>query len=225
MERLGLDDGVGGVVDATEARAYAIVGGLTAADPLSDFDRQALAPAEATSNDALRRLVVVATTPSDVGPTVDHVLALLDIEEPGAVSVQTSERLAQLRAAIAGELGRFGRDLVVQGLGAALVLVLVVTYGATTARRRDFWRRRALGATRGSIMTLVVLQQASTGLVGAAVGLGIGAAASVRLTGSVPDWGFAAAIASLTILVTIVSALVPAVIAASRDPVTILRVP
>lgn len=225
MASLGLDDGVGGVVDPGGALGYAIVGRLVAANPLADFNRQALTPAEATADDPLRRLVVVTTTPAEVGPSVDHVLTLLDIEEPGAVIVQTSERLAELRAAVAGELGRFGRDLVAQALGAALVVVLIVTFGATATRRRDFGRRRALGATRGSIAALVVLQQAATAVVGALVGLGIGAVISFRLTGSGPDLEFAAAVAVLTILVTVVAALVPALVAATRDPVSILRVP
>lgn len=225
MARFGFDDGIGGVVDDTGALSYAVVGELVAADPLADFNRQALTPAEATANDPLRRLLVVTNTPADVGPTVDHVIALLDIEEPEAVTVRTSERLAQLRAAIAGELGEFGRDLVAQALGAALVVVLVVTYGTTATRRRDFGRRRALGATRWSIAALVVLQQAATAVLGAAVGLGVGTAISLQLTGNGPDLEFAAAVAVLAILVTVLSALIPAVIAATRDPVTILRVP
>lgn len=225
LATLGLDDGVGGVEDADGTRGYAVVGGLVAADPLADFNRQALTPATATADEPLRRLVVVAITPGAVGPTVDPVLALLDIEDPGAVTVQTSERLAELRAAVAGELGRYGRDLVTRGLGAALVLVLIVTYGATATRRRDFGRRRALGATRGTITALVLLQQAATAVVGAVVGFGIGAVISLRLTGDWPDLEFAVAVAVLTILVTITAALVPALIAATRDPVTILRVP
>lgn len=222
---LGLDDRFGGVVDETGALSYAVVGELFATDPLADFNRQALAPAPATSQDRLRRLLVVTNTPAEVGPTTDHVVALLDIEEPEAVTVRTSESLAQLRAAIAGELGQFGRDLVAQALGAALVVVLVVTYGTTSARRRDFGRRRALGATRASIAALVVLQQAVTAFVGVLLGLGLGTVISLQLTSGMPDAQFAAAVGVLAILVTVVSALIPALIAATRDPVAILRVP
>lgn len=225
LARLGLTGGVGGVTDAGGAVGYGIVGRLVATDPLGDFNRQAVTPAEATSDDPLRRVIVVTTTPAAVGPTVDYVLVLLDIKDPSAVTVQTSERLAAIRSAVAGELGRFGRDLVVQALAAALVVVLVVTYGATATRRRDFGRRRALGATRGSIAALVMLQQAATALVGVAVGLGVGALMSVQLTGSGPDLEFASAVAVLTVLVAVAAAVVPALIAATRDPVSILRVP
>ena len=225
IARLGLDDGFGGVVDETGALSYAVVGELVATDPLADFNRQALRPAPASSQDRLRRLLVVTNTPADVGPTTDHIVELLDIEEPGAVTIRTSERLAQLRAAVAGELGQFGRDLVAQALGVALVVVLVVTYGTTATRRRDFGRRRALGATRASIAALVVLQQAATAFVGVLLGLGIGTGISLQLTGGMPDAQFAAAVAVLAILVTVVSALIPALIAATRDPVAILRVP
>jgi putative ABC transport system permease protein len=225
LATLGLADGFGGVADGEGATGYAVVGRLTSTDPLADFNRQAITPAEASSDAPLRRLTVVTTTPGAVGPTVDHVLALLDIEDPSAVTVQTSERLAAIRSAVAGELGRFGRDLVLQALAAALVVVLVVTYGATATRRRDFGRRRALGATRGAITALVVFQQAATAAIGAVVGLGAGTLISLRLTASPPDWEFAAAVAVLTVLVAIAAAVVPAVIAAMRDPVSILRVP
>lgn len=225
MATLGLDVGVGGVVADGGATAYAVIGPLTAEDPLADFGRQALTVREASPDEVLRRLVVVTEEPAAVGPTVDHVLALLDIEDPAAVTVQTSEALAAVRAAVAGELGRFGRDLVLQALGAALVVVLVVTYGATTARRRDFGRRRALGATRGAIAGLVVLQQGVTALAGATLGLVVGAAITLQLTGGGPDGRFAAAVALLTVLVTLVASLVPALVAATRDPVRILRVP
>lgn len=225
IARLGLDDGFGGIVDETGARSYAVVGKLVASDPLTDFNRQALTPMQSTPKARLRRLLVVTNTPADVGPTTDQVVALLDVEEPAAVTVRTSERLAQLRAAVAGELGQYGRDLVVQALGAALVVVLVVTYGTTATRRRDFGRRRALGATRASIAGLVVLQQTTTAFVGALLGLGVGTLISLQLTGSMPDVRFAVAVAVLAILVAVVSALIPAAIAATRDPVAILRVP
>ena len=94
-------------------------------------------------------------------------------------------------------------------------------YGAVTSRRRDFGRRRALGASRSAIVALVVTQTAIVAALGAAVGSFL----IQRWTGSGPDPSFALAVATLVILAALVSAVPPALVAAYRDPVRILRVP
>ena len=110
-------------------------------------------------------------------------------------------------------------------LGAGLGLVVLNMYGAVTTRRRDFGRRRALGASRGTIVALVTLQTAITGLLGAALGTAIGAAVVWRLTDLLPDLRFAVAVGVLAIIATIAAAVPPALVAAHRDPVKVLRVP
>ena len=155
----------------------------------------------------------------------DAALAVLDPADPTSVGIETSEDLALVRAAVQGELGRFGRQLVTLVLGVGLVLVGLNIYGAVTTRRRDFGRRRALGATRTAIVGLVTLQTLVVATIGAALGSAIGMVIIQRWTATTPDPAFTTAIATLAVLAAAVAALPPAILAAYRDPVRVLRVP
>lgn len=80
-------------------------------------------------------------------------------------------------------------------LGVGVAIVTVTMLGAVSSRRRDFGRRRALGASRSSLITLVLIHTA------------------------------VAAVTGLCVLVALLGALIPALAAAYRDPMRILRVP
>ena len=126
-----------------------------------------------------------------------------------------------MRAAVAGELGRFSRSLIAAVLAAGLILITLIIYASVTARRQDFGRRRALGARRGTIAGLVVTQTLIVIIIGAAAGTAL----TFRWTTEPPDTGFVAAITILTLLAAGLAATPPAIIAAGRDPVHVLRVP
>jgi putative ABC transport system permease protein len=203
-----------------------VVGWFAAEDPLSHLDRSLLAaPDPADPGAVVRSIHVLAQRPDQVAALTDAVVSVVGPADPTSLGVQTSESLALIRAAVAGELGTYGRRLVLMILGAGLALVVLNMYGAVTTRRRDFGRRRALGASRGTIIALVTLQTAITGLLGAALGTAIGAAVVWRLTDQPPDLRFAVAVGVLAIVATIAAAVPPALVAAHRDPVKVLRVP
>lgn len=132
---------------------------------------------------------------------------------------------ADVRAAVAGELGRYGRQLVTIILAVGLLLVGLNLYGAVTTRRRDFGRRRALGATRPTIISLIAIQTGIFALVGAVIGAAVATTLVWQWTDLPPDWTFTGAIITLTVLAATAAALPPAIIAAYRDPLTVLRVP
>jgi putative ABC transport system permease protein len=222
---LGMVHPVGGL-DLDDQQA-AVVGGFDAGDPLGFLNTTILlAPDPDTADRALLRSVhVLARTPESVATLTPAVAAVLGAQDPTGVRFETSETLAQLRAAVAGELGRFGRNLVLATLAVALVLTALVVYGSVTLRRQDFGRRRALGAGRGTITTLVAVQYAVVGLIGALLGGIIGSVIVYRLTGGYPDLQFTIAIAILAVLATLLASIPPALIAAYRDPVRVLRVP
>lgn len=106
-------------------------------------------------------------------------------------------------------------------LGVGLVIVSVSTYGAVAGRRRDFGRRRALGASRSAIVVLVLVQTAVVACAGAALGVGVG----LWATWSLPSATLVTGVALRAVLVALLGAVPPALIAALRDPVRILRVP
>ncbi|GBD83622.1 FtsX-like permease family protein [bacterium BMS3Abin02] len=110
-------------------------------------------------------------------------------------------------------------------MAVGLVLVGLNIYGSVTTARRDYGRRRALGASRTDIITLVTTQTVTIAITGTLAGSLVGGAIIWRLTGTPPDAGFAVAVAVLAVLAAAIAAIPPAMVAAWRDPVSILRVP
>ncbi len=222
---LGLRVPAGGV-ESTDGASFAVVGWFEASEPLSHLNRSLLlAPDPADRNPIVRSIYVLAQRPDQIAAVTDAVIAVIGPADPSSVGIQTSEALAQIRAAVAGELGTYSRRLVLMILGAGLVLVVLNMYGAVTTRRRDFGRRRALGASRTTIIALITMQTVLTGLLGAILGSAVGVVIVRRLTGDNPAPAFAIAAAALAVIATVTAALPPAVVAAHRDPVKVLRVP
>lgn len=222
---LGLDVPVGSI-DVGDAQ-LPIVGGFIPGDALGSLSTIALAiPTSAQTKGAkLRAVHILAKSPRDVESLTTAVSALLGAQDATSVRFETSATLADVRAAVKGELGRYGRRLIIAALAVGLLLVAMVVYGSVTLRRQDFGRRRALGATRSTIVLLVATQNMLTALLGI---LGGGVAGSFMvhyLAGGLPDARFLTAISVLALLTVLAAALPPAMIAAYRDPVRVLRVP
>lgn len=110
-------------------------------------------------------------------------------------------------------------------LGVGLVVVAVTLFGAVSQRRRDFGRRRALGASRSAVVALVLAQTFIAALLGGVVGLATGSFIVWRLVDALPSPSFTAGVLALSMLSALLAAVPPALIAARRDPVQILRVP
>jgi putative ABC transport system permease protein len=92
-------------------------------------------------------------------------------------------------------------------------------------RRKDFGRRRALGASQGLIILLLLLQMTALGLIGAVVGTAVAVAVLVASGDPLPSVGFITAIDVLAISVAVLAAILPALAAARREPIAELRVP
>jgi putative ABC transport system permease protein len=220
LDRLGLDGPAGYLV--TGETEYPVVGTYTAREPFTDLDAGAVAiPAVGTP---ARNLHVVARSAADVGVTQALTLQIVAAPQPDDLSVQSATGLAELQGQVAGDLGTFGRHLLLLILGVGAALTAVVVLADVLLRRTDLGRRRALGASRQALVSLVLIRTliaATAGvLVGTAVGLGIGARWAMS-----PPWSFAAGTAVLTLLVAVFAAIGPAAIAATRDPVQVLRTP
>lgn len=209
--------GVEGAID------YPVIGEFTAADPLAFLNRSLLTRTDQVGQ--VRSLHILVQRPDLVAPVTRAALTLVAAEDPTSVSVETSQVLAEVRAAVQGELGRYGRQLVSLVLAAGLVLTALSVYGSVTSRRRDFGRRRALGASRPFIITLVSTQTGLAATVGAVVGTTATSMALITSTGVAPDLPFTVATATLAILIAVMAAIPPAFVAAFRDPVRVLRVP
>jgi putative ABC transport system permease protein len=106
-----------------------------------------------------------------------------------------------------------------------MALVAAVVFAGTIGARRDFGRRRALGATRGQLMALVVLATLWPALAGTLVGTALGVLYLGSRLDQLPEWRFPVAVGILTVLVFATASAVPAAVAATRDPLRVLRVP
>lgn len=91
-------------------------------------------------------------------------------------------------------------------------------------RRADLGGRRGLGATRMTIIALVVLRTAYAALIGAVLGLVMGGIITGRMD-ALPPVDFVIGVGILSVIAALVSTLPPAVYAAHRDPVGVLRTP
>lgn len=225
LEQLGLPDAAGGVSVVNAGGVYGVGGRLDVPDFLQRLEPLVIVPEPRGDTAQINVLVVIAESPDLVAPVSDAVVSMLGVTDTSKVTVQTSEALANLRTLIGAQLGNFSRGLVVALLTLTGVLLAILLYGLVMMRRRDFGRRRALGATRGLIIALLLVQTAMLAFGGIIVGVG---ASLLVLAASGDPWPgipFTAALAVLTVVAAMLAALLPAVIASRREPIEELRIP
>ncbi|MGX5682623.1 ABC transporter permease [Schumannella luteola] len=225
LQRLGLVDPVGGVATETGA-SFAIGGETQVPDNLVFLEPLIVVPQGTTSRTTeIAVLVVVAESPELVAPVSELVQSVLGVTDPTKVKITTSEALANLRAIVQGQLGSFGRSLVIVIFALTAVLVAAILYGLVMMRRKDFGRRRALGASQRLIVGLLLTQTATLSLIGAAIGSAVAAVGLLISNDPLPEFSYFVAVGLLAVLVGTLAALVPAIAASRRDPLTELRVP
>ncbi|UIP57195.1 ABC transporter permease [Agromyces marinus] len=224
VDDLGLIDRLGQVV-APGGHGYSVVGTATVPDHLAFLEPVLIAPQPPTSTGPVSVLVIIAERPDLVAPVSQAVTSVLGVADPSKVTVQTSEDLATLRALIEGQLGTFGRSLTIGILALTTVLAAAILYGIVMLRRKDFGRRRALGASQALIIGLLLTQTAMLAAIGAAVGATT-ALIALAVTGDPsPGWPYTLGVSVLAVGVAVVAAVLPALAAARREPITELRVP
>lgn len=150
---------------------------------------------------------------------------LVSDSPPGTVAVETSEDLRRLQVAISGQMTQSSHAAMLGVLALCAGAVLANVLGFAASRRRDYGRRRALGATRGMLIGLTVGQVLVAGGLGVMVGL-LTSLGGIAVRGeAVPTPQYLAALVVLLLAVTGFAALGPALVAAWRDPLRELRVP
>jgi putative ABC transport system permease protein len=227
LRLLGIDGSSGGIVTSNGA-TYAVTGELSVPGYLRFLQPVVLVPQHQQalkSPQPVAVLVVVAASPRLVSAIVRATESILAVDDPSKVKFSTSESLATLRQLVQGQLGAFGSGLVAIVFSVSAVLVAAILYGLVMFRRRDFGRRRALGASRSLIVGLLLCQTAGLSLCGAIIGSAIAVAALLITGDPLPGVAFFLAIAMLATATAVVASIVPAVAAALRDPLQELRVP
>lgn len=225
MKRLGLLEGAGAVVDDA-GRSYSVKGKLQTPAFLQELEPLALVPqAEITAEQEIAMLIVVADTPSLVASIGETVTSVLDVQDMSQVYIETSAAYAELREIIEGQLATAGRTMVVFITLLSATLVSLLLFGLVMLRRKDYGRRRALGASQGLIIKLVTLQTLLPALGGAICGTLISLTLLIVWRDPLPDIMFCLAVIVLALCTAFVAAIVPALYAANRQPLQELRVP
>jgi putative ABC transport system permease protein len=226
LEQFGMLENLGGAVAATGAD-IAVSSGLRIPEYLEFLEPLVIVPVtyDPSADLTVSVLVVTAETPGLVAPVAAAVQSVLALDDPTAAKVSTSESLAQLRAIVQGQLGDFSRGLVVVVFVITSILVAAILYSFVMLRRRDFGRRRALGASQGLIACLLLIQVALLAGIGAGAGLTTALAILFFASDPLPGADFVVAVGVLSVTVGLISALIPAIVAARRDPLRELRVP
>lgn len=239
LEQLGLRQ-VAGSITTSDGIDYSIGGVLMVPDHLEFLEPLVLLPVESqpqrvlddsptsgqvVRGDPLAILVVTSTDASQVEVVRGTLQSVLDVHDPQTVTIETSERLAELRQLIDAQLGGAGRALVLAIFGLTAVLVAAILYALIMMRRKDFGRRRALGASRGLIVALVLAQVAMLAVLGSALGAAVAFAILSFGGDPQPPPPYFLAVALLATCTATLAAVLPAAAAASRDPARELRVP
>ena len=220
---LGLLDGAGPV--ATPERQTGVVGIVDLTGALARFADTVLVTASPEDAGPLRYLYLVADDAADVPTLAAAVAAAVWADEPSQMIVETSEAILALQRVISGQLGASSRQLMAAIMGVGVAVVAATMFAVVGSKRRDFGRRRALGASRSAIVALVLIQAGLTAVAGALVGCGIGLVTIGLTSGVLPTIRFSTGFVVLAILAATAGAVPPAVVAARRDPVRKLRVP
>lgn len=223
MRKLGLQDPYGWALEAAQqgSQEATIVGAFRPKAPFEEFD--AGIAYNASDADALTLSVIIDDS-RHAASAQRAVLGLIAPPDPSEIQVESPVGIAELRRQVLGDFGNFGRTLMLGVLGGGALLTAIVVLSDVLVRRKDLGRRRALGATRATIVAIVTCRTLLPALIGAALGVAVGAGVTGRL-GAVPPTDFVGAVAVLAVLAATISAVPPALFAATRDPVAVLRTP
>ena len=170
----------------------------------------------------------------DRDAALDEVLALLRAERrlrPGDANnffYSTPDKILELYNKIVGAFFYVMLTLSAVGLIVGGVGVIAIMMISVTERTREIGVRKALGATKVTILWQFLVEAATLTGVGALVGLGLGAALAAALRAfspidaAIPAWAVLAALGG-SALTGMLFGMLPAVRAARLDPVDALR--
>jgi hypothetical protein len=172
-------------------------------------------------------VVRTSVDPLSLEPTVRHLVATLDRNIP-VTDVRTMQDLLAMQLT----KPRFAIALMGSFAVFAMVLTVVGLYGvmlySVSRRTREIGIRLALGEQRNSVLLMVLRESGTLLLFGTAIGLVATVASTSVLRSMLYNTGtrnpfVLAGVCIVEVLIGIVAAFIPAVRAASAQPVTALR--
>lgn len=206
----------GYVVSLDGQQNLAVVGAF---EPMAGFEDLAAGALTGGGDELGFQLRVMVDDIAAAPATVRAIMSILAPADASAARVESPTALAQTARDLTAQLQQQGRSLLLMILAAGGFFVAVVVLADVLVNRRDLGRRRTLGITRTDLVVLVALRTALTAGLGAVVGVVAG-----LLARAVPI-PFAIATGVLGLLIATAASIPPALYAALRDPVTVMRTP
>ena len=223
QERLHMAEPSGWLLDNDIQRA--VVGRFDASGVITDLDRLVLIQPEDAEPRYATPVYALAADANQVQTIVDQMRSVAGVTDPDVLNVQTSPELIELGRVVTGQVGTLSRQLALGAIAVGLLLVSLTMTLALNNRRRDFGRRRALGASRSALISLTLLEAAIPVVIGVIAGTAIGLGSVHLWVGTSPPLHFVAATVVLVAMAGTAAAIPPAAMAAWQDPLKTLRVP
>lgn len=220
MDTLGMDSAVGALMDR-DGLTYSVVGQYTPKEPFDEHN-QAIIFGEFSHNLSLQSMTVVGASSQAMPAIEKQFIQVVSPLDGSDITVDSAVSMAQLQEVLRSDFGDYSRSLLLLILIGGGLLMGVVVLADTLMHRKDFGRRRALGVTRSELTLLVTLRTLFAASIGVVVGV-IAAFVVNSQTGISLPFNFVSAISLLVLLCCMAFSSVPALFAAYRDPVSVLR--
>jgi len=203
--------------------AVPIIGRLDLPEALSNF--QNFTFIWQSGETPVAEIFVLAQRAQDIPNITEAALALVGANNSSDIAVDSSAERLALYSLLEQELATNSRVIALSVLGAGMAFIGLTLTLSVGSQRRDFGRRRALGASRSMLIVLVILEATIPAFLGSVIGTAAGGAALLLLHGIAPGLPFILSVPILSVLAAVVGSIPAALTAAFRDPVATLRVP
>lgn len=225
LDNLGFLQGAGQVAAVDDQRGFSVAGKVEMPDFLRFLDPVLFVPTAPDRRTAVSLIVMMAEAPNAVAALANAAKGVLAVDDSTGVTVETSEELATLRAMISGQLGGFGRTLSLGIFTLTGMLAAAVLSATIVLRRKEFGRRRALGASQQFVCVLLLTQVGLLSFVGAFIGTIASATILALLGDPLPPLDYLMSVTLIAGFVGMIAGVIPAVAASRRAPILELRVP